>query len=454
MKFDHSIFKAYDIRGIYPTSLNEEITEKVGRGYSEIIKRENPGKRLRIIVGEDMRVSSPSLKKRLIKGLTESGVDVVDVGLVTTPTFYFAVAYYKFDGGVQVSASHNPKEYNGLKMVRAEAAPMGGETGIYEIRDMISKNNFSKSNVKGKVTKKRKVVDKTVRIQRKNIDWKRIKPFKIVVDTGNGMGALDVQAIFSELSCEIVKLYFKLDGTFPIHTPDPLKEENLKWVKDAVLKEKADLGIAVDGDADRWFFIDEKGETVPQPVLRGLMAQIELKNNPGATVCYDVRPGRITREMIEEAGGDPCVTRVGHSLIKKKMIEVGAIFGGESSGHYFYKFDYGTFEAPVVLVLKFLLYISEQNKPLSEILEPYKKYFNSGEINSEVEDKVGKIKEITEKYKDGKISKLDGITVEYSDFWFNVRPSNTENLLRLIVEAKTKNIMKERKDEIIQIIRS
>lgn len=454
MKVDTSIFKAYDIRGIYPTSLNEEITEKVGRGYSKIIKRENPEKKLKVVVGEDMRVSSPPLKKNLIKGLTESGVDVVDVGLVTTPTFYFAVAYYKYDGGVQVSASHNPKEYNGLKIVRSRAAPMGGETGIYEIRDMFSKNNFYKSDVVGKVTKKERVIDEAVKIQRKNIDWKNIKPFKIVVDTGNGMGALDVEAIFSDLSCELIKLNFKLDGTFPAHVPDPLKEENLKWVKDSVLKEKADLGIATDGDGDRWFFVDEKGETVPQPILRGLMAQIELKNNPGATVCYDIRPGRITREMIEDVGGKPVVTKVGHSLIKKQMIEVDAIFGGESSGHFYYKLDYGTFEAPTVLVLNLLDYISKKNIPVSSILKPYKKYYDSGEINSEVEDKKSKMEEVVKKYSKGKINRIDGISIEYDDFWFIVRPSNTENLLRFQIEAKTKDIMEKKRDEILSLIRS
>lgn len=454
MTIDPSIFKMYDVRGIYPDTVNEEIAYKIARAYSEILKKENPGKRLKIVVGNDMRLSSPSLKDEVIKGLVDSGLDVIDIGLVTTPTFYFGVAYYGHDGGIQISASHNPPEFNGFKMTRARAVPISGETGINKIKDLVIEAKFPEPNQKGTVTKKEDVVGEVVRVQREGIEWQKIKPFKVVVDTGNGMGALDVDAVFADLNCELERLNFNLDGTFPVHMPDPLKEENLKWVKEKVLESAADLGIATDGDGDRWFFIDEKGETVPQPILRGLMAQIELKENPGAKVCYDIRPGRITREMIEEAGGIPCVTRVGHSLIKEQMIEVGAVFGGESSGHYFYKFDYGTFEAPIVLLLKFLLYISEQNKPLSEIIKPYKKYFNSGEINSDVKEKEGKLKEIAEKYKDGKISYLDGISVEYDDFWFNVRHSNTEDLLRLIVEAKTQKLMEEKKEEILKLIRS
>jgi phosphomannomutase len=267
------------------------------------------------------------------------------------------------------------------------------------------------------------------------------------------MGALDVEAMFKGLPCELVRINFKLDGTFPVHPPDPLKEENLELLKKEVIKNKADLGIAPDGDGDRYFFVDEKGQSVPQPILRGLMAQIELKENPGATVCYDIRPGKITKEMIEEVGGKAVVTRVGHTLIKEKMLEVDAIFGGESSGHYFYKLPYGTFEAPIVLVLKFLTYLSEQDKSLSDVVVPYKKYFHTGEVNSEVEDKEGKMKEIEEKYSECEINKLDGISMDCGDFWFNVRPSHTESLLRFALEAKTKEIMEQKRDEIIKMIR-
>lgn len=449
-----SIFKAYDIRGIYPTALNEETAYRVGRAFSEILKRENPDKKLAVVVGGDMRTSTPSLKKEVIRGITDSGVNVVDVGLVTTPTFYFSVARYGYDGGLQVSASHNPKEYNGFKMVRARAVPFSGDSGIYEIRDMVVKNEFPEVSEKGTVTEKTGIVEEEVKLQQADIDLSSIKPFKIVVDAANAMGAIDVEAMFAPLKCELIRLNFELDGTFPVHQPDPLDEENLEILKNAVIEHKADLGIAPDGDGDRYFFVDEKGEVVRQEILRGIMAQIAIKENPRATVCYDIRPGKITRDMIEEAGGRAVVTKVGHSLIKEHMIRENAVFGGESSGHYFYKFDYGTFEAPVVFVTKFLKFISEQNKPVSEIIAPYKKYFHSGEVNSEVEDKEGKMKALAEKYSDGEVSWLDGITIEYPDFWFNVRASNTEPLLRLNLEAVSKEKMEEKRDEVLEFIRS
>ena len=452
MNFDPSIFKAYDIRGIYGQNLDENTAYKVARAYAVILKKENNKSNLRVVVGQDMRVSTPSLKERIVSGLTDSGIGVIDVGLVTTPTYYFAVAYYGYDGGIQVSASHNPPQWNGFKIVRAKAVPMGGETGIYLIRDMVKKSVFSHVVNKGKVVEKKDIVKEEVNVQREGLSWQKIKPFKIAVDTGNGMGSLDVEAIFEDLPCKLCKLNFMLDGTFPVHIPDPLKEENLEWLKKEVLDKKCDLGIATDGDSDRWFFVDNLGQTVPQPILRGLMAQIALKENPGATVCYDIRPGRITRDMIEEAGGKAIVTRVGHSLIKETMLKEKAVFGGESSGHYFYQFPYGTFEAPVVLCLKFLSYLSLMDKPLSEVVSPYKRYFHSGEINRDVEDKEQKMEKIAQKYRDGKISRLDGITIEYPDFWFNVRPSNTESVLRFALEAKTQKLMQEKRDEIIKQI--
>lgn len=450
-----SIFKAYDIRGVYPLDLNEETAYKIGRAYSEILKRENAGKKLEVVVGSDMRLSSPELKKELIRGLTDSGINVVDVGLVTTPTFYFAVAYYGYDGGVQVSASHNPKQYNGFKMVRKNAVPVSGNSGINEIRDLVIANTFENNQEKGIVTFKNGVVEKEIEVQQTGIDIKSIKPFKIVVDAANAMGALDVEAMFRPLNCELVRLNFELDGTFPSHQPDPLDEDNLKVIKQAVIANKADLGIAPDGDGDRYFFIDEKGQVIRQEILRGIMAQIALTEHPGAVVCYDIRPGRITKDLIDEAGGQGSVTRVGHSLIKEQMIEENAVFGGESSGHYFYRLSYGTFEAPTVLVSNFLKYISDQNKPVSEIIAPFQKYFHSGEINSEVADKDAKMKALAERYQNAtNISWLDGVTIEFPDFWFNVRPSNTEPLLRLNLEAVSKEKMEEKRDEVLEFIRS
>lgn len=453
MNIDPSIFKAYDIRGVYPSQLDEETAYRVGRAFSQILQRENPGKQLNIVVSRDMRLSSPQLKQKVLEGITDSGANVVDIGMTTTPTFYFSVGYYGHDGGIQVSASHNPKEYNGFKMVRAKAVPVSGESGIGEIRDLCIKNEFTICAKKGAVSTLEGVVAKMVEVERAEVDWKSIKPFKIVVDTANGMGSVDIEAIFADLPSQLIKLNFTPDGTFPAHVPDPLIEENLKQLKDEVIKQKADLGIAPDGDADRYFFVDEMGNTLRQEVLRGIMAQISLKEHPGAVVAYDIRPGRITLDMILESGGKPTVTRVGHSLIKEQMIKERAVFGGESSGHYFYKFPFGTFEAPVSLVMRFLVYLSQMNKPLSEIVKPLLKYFHSGEINSKVADPLGKIKEIKEKYADAEQSELDGITIEYPDFWFNVRASNTEPLLRLNLEAVSKELMEQKRDEVLGLIR-
>jgi phosphomannomutase len=457
MSINPAVFKAYDIRGVYPADINEDFAYKLGFAFADLRQKEEGKDDLTILVSRDMRVSSPSLHESLIKGLIESGVNVIDIGLASTPTMYFASAFYQCDGGIQVSASHNPKDDNGFKLVRKNGVPVSEDTGIYTLRDMVVNNPTVKADKPGTLTQKTGVLEDQYKSQLSelNIDISKIKPLKIVIDAGNSMGAIDTTKIFENLPCEIIKLNFELDGTFPSHQPDPLVDENLQPTIDAVKANKADLGIVPDGDGDRYFFVDNEGNIIRQEILRGIMAQIALKENPGATVGYDIRPGKITLDMIMQAGGKPLVTRVGHSLIKETMIKNGAIFGGESSGHYFYKFSYGTFEAPFAFVLKFLEYVSEQNKPVSEIIAPLKKYFHSGEINSQVTDKVSKIKELAEKYKDAKnISYLDGITIEYDNFWFNVRPSNTENKLRLNLEAVDSSTMEAKRDEVLSLIRS
>lgn len=450
-KIDQSIFKAYDIRGIYPSQLDESLAYKLGRGYASFILKEN-SKARNIVIGSDMRISSPALKKELIRGLVDSGLDVIDVGLVSTPTFYFAVGFYGYDGGIQVSASHNPKEYNGFKIVREKAFPVGKNTGIFEIRNIILRDEFVKSEKKGRIIKKENIIKDLINDQFSGIDVSKIKKFKIVADAANSMGALDMEEFFKKVPVELIKINFKLDGSFPSHEADPLKEENLKLLKEKVLENKADFGITSDGDGDRYFFVDEKGNLLRQEILRGIMAQIELAENPGAVVCYDIRPGRITKDMIEEKGGKSIVTPVGHSLIKEVMIKNDAIFGGESSGHYFYRKSYGTFEMPFILVAKFLKFLSEKNMAFSEVVKPCQKYFHSGEINFKVKSVAEKLKEIEEKYSDGKIIKLDGVTIEYSDWWFNVRGSNTEPVIRLNLEAKTKKIMEEKVGELSNIL--
>jgi len=451
-KIDESIFKAYDIRGIYSSQIDEKTAYYIGRGYAKFIVKDNPVAK-NIVVGCDMRLSSPALKKELIRGLIESGLNVIDIGLVSTPTLYFAVGFYGYDGGIQVSASHNPKNYNGFKLVKSKSFPISKNNGIFEIKNYILADDFIKTEERGVVENKKNILKDLAKEQLKDVDISKIKKFKIVIDAANSMGALDMEEFFKKVPADLIKVNFKLDGSFPSHEADPLKEENLELLKQKVIETGADFGFSPDGDGDRYFFVDEKGNSLRQEILRGIMAQIELAEKPGAVVCYDIRPGRITKDMIDEMGGKSIVTPVGHSLIKEIMIKNDAIFGGESSGHYFYKKSYGTFEMPFILVAKFLKFLSEKNAPFSEIVAPYKKYFHSGEINFRVKSVVEKLKEIEEKYSDGEINKLDGVTIEYPDWWFNVRGSNTEPVIRLNLEAKTKEIMEEKVKEVSDVLK-
>jgi|SRR5579872_1436475 len=460
MQIESSIFKAYDIRGIYPQQINEQGAYALARAYATIIVNENPGRKLTIAVGADMRLSSPALKERIIAGLLDSGLDVADIGLVSTPTFYFGVAKFGYDGGIQVSASHNPKEWNGLKMVRSGGIPVSKNSGIMEMREIIEQEKFVpvvEAGKRGSLSVRQNVIESEVSDQFDVLpDLSAIKKMKIAIDASNAMGALDFAALFEKLpQVELVKINFNLDGNFPAHPADPMDSENTAELRQAVVEQHCDLGIAPDGDGDRIFFIDEKGQALPQSILRGIMAQIELRQNPGALVAYDIRPGRITKDMIEEFGGKALVTPVGHSLIKEEMIKHGAIFGGESSGHYFYKRAYGTFECPMVLVLKLLKYISDSGKPFSEVVAPFKRYSHSGEINFKVgssAEVAQKIEQVKAAFKDGKQILIDGLTVEYPDFWFNLRGSNTEPLLRFAIEAKTPEIVAVRRDEVLAIL--
>lgn len=447
------IYKAYDIRGIYPDELNEELAKKIAQAFAVMRKKELNKEQITIAVGEDMRISSPSLKKQVIEGLIQSGVRVIDVGLVSTPTFYFAVAYFGYDGGLMVSASHNPAQYNGIKLVREGAKPFGQGNGMEELQTIVEQNEFLIAENKGNVILKEEILFAQTKEEEKFADLKKIKPMKIVVDTANAMGAQYLEELFKDLpQIELIKMNFDLDGTFPAHEADPYKDENIVDLKKRVLAEKADLGIATDGDGDRIFFVDNTGELVEPAILRGIMAELFLRDNPGSTICFDIRPGKITQDLILQNGGVPSVTRVGHSLIKKQMIETGAIFGGESSGHFFVKFPYGVFEAPMVVTLKLLQELSEKNITLADYVKPLKKYFHSGEINFKVADKNAVLEKLKEKFTDAEISDLDGLTFEYPDFWFNVRASNTESLLRLNLEGVNEELVKEKIVKISEII--
>ncbi len=447
------VFKAYDLRGIYGVDFDEELAYKLGLAFAAFRAQELGRPDLKLVVASDMRLSSPKLKDQLMRGLVEGGVTVIDIGLASTPTFYFAVAHYNYDGGIQVSASHNPKEYNGFKIVREHALPVGGETGLDRLKQQIMKGEKFPIVPGGSVVEHKGVVAEQVAHDLGFVDLTKIKPLKIVADTANGMGATYLGELFKHLPCELVAMNWELDGTFPAHEADPFKKANVFDLGRKVVSLSADLGIATDGDADRIFFVDETGEPVEAGITRAILAKIFLAEKPGSKIAYDIRPGRITRDIIVANGGQPVVTRVGHSLIKNQTIAEHAYFAGESSGHFFLNMDEGCYEVPMIVVLKMLVELSVSDLKMSDYLKPYQKYFHSGEINIEVTDVQAKIKAIRTAYRDGQQNDLDGVSVEFPDYWFNVRASNTEPLLRLNLEATTKDIMEAKRDEILALLK-
>ncbi|MFH1822712.1 MAG: phosphomannomutase/phosphoglucomutase [Patescibacteria group bacterium] len=453
-KVNPEIFKAYDIRGVYNIDFDDEFAYQLGLAFSQLRREEEAGKdKLKIVVGFDMRLSSPKLKENLINGLLDGGVDVIDIGLSSTPTLYFAVAQFNYNGGINITASHNPKEYNGFKLTRAKAMSLSNNTGIFKLREMIINGQIEKAEAKGELVKRDDILVKQVEHDLKFVNTNKLRHFKIVIDPANAMGALYFDELFKHLDCQIIKMNWQLDGTFPAHEADPLKPENIKEICAQVKAEKADLGIATDGDGDRIFFVDNAGEAIQPGIIRAILSKIFLKEKPCAKIAYDIRPGRITEETIRENGGQPIITPVGHSLIKEIARKEGAYFAGESSGHFFLNMKEGIYEVPLIVTLKILKDLSDLKITMADYIKPYKKYFHSGEINNRVDNKERVMEKIKEKYKDGKINLLDGITIEYPDFWFNVRPSNTEPLLRFALEARTKEIMEEKRDEILKLIK-
>lgn len=452
------IFKAYDIRGIYGQDFDNELAYLLGLAFVELRKQDEDytaGKKLTIAVAADMRISSPLLKDNLIRGLKEAGANIVDLDLAATPTFYFAVGNNGYDGGIIVSASHNPKEWNGFKMVRAKGRPVSGETGINFLKEKILENRFIPAKEKGKTTTLEDALEKEMEYSFKTVDTDLIKPLKVVADSANSMGALYLEKIFEKLNdSELIKLNFDLDGNFPAHEADPLKEENLSDLKEMIIKKKAHVGIATDGDGDRIFFVDEKGDVINPAILRGLLAKLFLEEKPGAKIGYDVRPGKITPDLIEASGGIPVLTRVGHSLIKEQMIQEDIYFAGESSGHFYLNTPIGCFEYPTIMILKLLQHFSNLDLPISKYIRQYEKYFFSGEINRDVSDKNKVFEQIEANYSDGTITKLDGVSVAYPDYWFNVRGSNTEEKIRLNLEAVSQEIMEEKLADVLKVIES
>jgi phosphomannomutase len=451
MFLNPDIFKAYDVRGVYPGEVNEDAARAIGAAFIAYLKAQ------RIAVGRDMRLSSPALAAAFIDGATSQGADVVDYGMMATDMLYFAVARDGLEGGVQVTASHNPKQYNGMKMVRREALPLSGEAGISDIRDMIANDRLPPPAARrGQVTTKN-TLEPYVEHVLSFIDPSIIRPFNVVLDAGSGMGGLVAPKLFDRLPCKTTRLCFEVDGRFPNHEANPLIEENRRDIVERVVAEKADIGIAWDGDADRCFFITGQGEFVSGDFVTALLAEAFLLRHPGSTVIYDLRASYAVKDVVAKYGGTALMNRVGHAFIKQRMRETNAIFGGEVTGHYYFRDNFYADNGfiPALLMLELM---SKKGQSLHELLQPLaERYFISGEINTKLAsmDLVpAKLDAIAARYAGGRQYTLDGISVEYPDWHFNVRPSNTEPLLRLNLEATTREQMEQRRDEVIALIRA
>lgn len=451
MNLDPAIFKAYDVRGVYPGEVNEEAARAVGAAFVAYLRAR------RIAVSRDMRLSSPTIAEAFIDGATSQGADVVDYGMMATDMLYFAVARDGHDGGVQITASHNPKQYTGMKMVRKDAWPLSGDEGLADIRQTIADDTLPPAAARRGVVTTKHVLDAYVEHVLSFIDVPVIRPFNVVLDAGSGMGGLVAPKLFDRLPCKTTRLCFEIDGRFPNHEANPLIEDNRRDIVERVVAEQADIGIAWDGDADRCFFIDGTGEFIAGDFITALLAEAFLLKHPGATVIYDLRASYAVKDTVARLGGTALMNRVGHAFFKKRMRETNAIFGGEVTGHYYFRDNFCADNGfiPALLILELM---SKKGQSLHELLRPLsRKYFISGEINTTLAgmDLVpATLAAIGAKYADGTQYELDGISVEYPDWHFNVRPSNTEPLLRLNLEATNPVMMAKRRDEVLAIIRA
>ena len=446
-----SIFKAYDVRGLYPSEVNEEAARQIGRGFVSYLQAR------RIAVSRDMRLSSPTLTAAFIDGAVAQGADVVDYGLMGTDMMYYAVARDDHDGGVQITASHNPKEYNGIKMVRRDAFPLSGDEGISDIRDMIASGRLPKEAERSGRLSQKNVTAEYITHVLSFIDPAIIKPFNVVLDAGNGIAGMVAPRLFEQLPCKVTPLCFEVDGTFPNHEANPLIEENRRDIVERVKRDHADIGIAWDGDADRCFFIDGTGEFIAGDFITALLAEGFLIKHPSSKVVYDVRASYAVKDTVAKYGGTALMNRVGHAFFKRRMREEGAIFGGEVTGHYYFRDNFYADNGfiPAMLILELM---SRKGQTLRELLAPFRqKYFISGEINTRVSSMKlvpEKLDGLAAKYSDGKVYQLDGVSVEYPDWHFNVRASNTEPMLRLNLEATTEALMERKRDEVLAFIRA
>ena len=444
---DPKVFKAYDVRGIYPGELDEEGAYAIGRAYVEEFEPR------RIAVGHDMRLSAPAMTDAVMRGAAEAGADVLELGLVGTEMVYFAVGELGLEGGIAVTASHNPKEYTGMKIVRRGALPVGGDSGLLDIRNRAASGARHETRPTGTISQ-RDIWPQFVERVLSFIDVDAVKPLRVVIDAANGMAGVMLPPVLEHLPVDSVRCYFEPDGSFPNHEPNPLLPENREFIVRKVTEEGADLGVAFDGDADRCFFVDDTGEFVPGDFVTALLAESILEKEPGAKILYDVRASWAVPRAIERAGGVPLVNRVGHAFFKHRMREEGAAFGGEVSGHYYFR-DFSQADSGVIPFLLMLELVSKRG-PLSEILKPYReRYFITGELNTPVTDVALKLQELKERFgSEGTVSHLDGLSVDADDWHMNVRPSNTEPLLRLNLEALSPDTMERKRDEVLEVIRS
>ena len=447
---DETVFKAYDVRGLYPSQINEDLARHIGRAFVAFLDAK------RIAVSRDMRVSSPTLSAAFIDGARTQGADVVDFGMLATDMLYYAVARDNFDGGAQITASHNPKEYNGVKMVRQQAFPLSGDAGISDIREMILADQIPTPTAYGSL-REQQVLDDYLEHILSFVDLGTLRPFRLVLDAGSGKGGLVAPALFDRLPFQTTTLCFDIDGTFPQHEANPLIARNRRDLVQQVKEDDADVGIAWDGDADRCFFVDGDGEFVSGDFITALLAEAFLRKEAGANIVYDVRASHAVKDTVTAFGGSPLMNRVGHAFFKRRMREEDAAFGGEVTGHYYFRNNFFADNGfiPALLVLELM---SVKNMTLKQLLAPLRqKYFISGEINTEMPDMnavKSTIERIKNAYQDGKTYEMDGVSVEYSTWHFNVRPSNTEPLIRLNLESNSQISMETRRDEVLALIRA
>ena len=458
MAIDPGIFKAYDIRGLYGDQIDGETALAIGRGFARVLAKLSgkPITELRVGLGRDMRLTAPELAARYREGLLMEGADVLDAGQVGTEMLYYLVGSRELDGGLMCTASHNPKAYTGAKLVRDGAIALSGDAGIQDIRHEIEAGLDGAGNPAGLGTLQEvDVYEEFQEAVLAMIDPAAIKPLKVVVDGGNGMAGPMVGPLLERLGLDLIETYWTPDGNFPDHEPNPLLPENRRFIIEKVRETGADLGIAWDGDADRCFFIDDTGEFVDGDFLTALLAESLLAKRPGSAILYDVRASWAVPDTVKRAGGTPYINRVGHAFFKTRMRDEGSLFGGEVSGHYYFR-DFYCADSGTIPALLILEQLSLQGKRLSDLLKPYReRYFISGEINTEVSDQQAKMEEIAKRYSDAKQGWLDGVSIDYEDWHFNVRPSNTEPLLRLCLESlRSREHMQSARDEVLELIRS